>query len=156
MEFKYLVSTVAKNYRERSINEANKMQIWVKEVDNLYKKVENWLNEHIVKNEIIIEPGEEQYYDEDNFTCSLYLTIGDENGPSIVFEPTGTNISNAIGKIDLYFRGHKEEIVHLLLYKENDEEYKWKMMKDLNNIFILNRKVFEEQITEWLSKWANI
>ncbi|MCP4347922.1 MAG: hypothetical protein GY795_20660 [Desulfobacterales bacterium] len=155
MEFKHIVSTVAKNYREQSENEAKRIGIWSKEVQKLYKEVEDWLNENIKKNEIIIEYGESQHYDEDNFTCSLYVTIGDEDGPSIVFEPTGTNVSDAIGKIELYFRGHKEELVHLLLFKENGDEYKWKLMKNSNNIIIFSRKKFEEQITEWLLKWAN-
>lgn len=155
MEFKNIVSTVAKNYRERSVKETDRIRTWIKEVNKLYKKVESWLNENIEKKEIIVEYGENQYYDEDNFTNSLYLTIGDENGPSIVFEPTGTNVSDAIGKIDLYFRGHKEELVHLLLFEENGQGYEWKLMKNSNDISVFSRKVFEEQITEWLSKWAS-
>lgn len=156
MEFKHIISEVARNYREKSENEAKRIGIWIREVQELYKEIEGWLSEHIEKNEIIIESGECQYYDEYNSAFSLYLTIGDEDGPSIVFEPTGTNVSDAIGKIDLYFRGHKEELVHLLLFKDNDEKYKWKMMKNSNNIIVFSKKIFEKQITEWLSKWANI
>jgi len=57
----------------------------------------------------------------------MYLNFGDDLGPSIVFEPTGINIAETLGKIDLYYLGHKEEIVYLLLIKENDKTFTWQM-----------------------------
>ena len=125
MEFKEIVSKVAQNYKDRSKIEAINTKIWIDEVKKLYQKIEEWLAEYIEHSDIIIEIGEFQNYDVDNdieATYTMYLNFGGDFGPSIVFEPTGINIAEALGKIDLYYLGHKEEIVSLLLIKENNED----------------------------------
>lgn len=159
MEFKEIVSKVAKNYKDRSKTEAGNTKIWIGEVEKLYQTVEEWLAEYIEKEDIIVETGESQIYDFDDDireTHTMYLNFGGDAGPSIVFEPTGTNITEALGKIDLYYLGHKEEIVYLLLIKENDEKFNWQMMKSSDNCEIFSKKSFEKQVGEWMIKWADV
>ncbi len=159
MEFKEIVSKVAQNYKDRSKIEIRNTKIWIEKVGELYQKIEEWLNEYIEKGDIIVETGEPQIYhfdDDIEETCTMYLNFGGDLGPSIVFEPTGINIAEALGKIDLYYLGHKEEIVYLLLIKENDKTFTWQMMKSSNNYEKFSKELFEKQIGEWIVKWADI
>ncbi len=158
MEFREIVSKVAQNYKDRSKIEIRNTKIWIEEVEKLYQKIKEWLNEYIEKGDIIVETGEPQIYDFDDDveeTYTMYLNFGDDLGPSIVFEPTGINIAETLGKIDLYYLGHKEEIVYLLLIKENDKTFTWQM-KCSNNYENFSKELFEKQIGEWMIKWADI
>ncbi len=158
MEFREIVSKVAQNYKDRSKIEIRNTKIWIEKVGELYQKIEEWLNEYIEKGDIIVETGEPQIYDFDDDveeTYTMYLNFGDDLGPSIVFEPTGINIAETLGKINLYYLGHKEEIVYLLLIKENDKTFTWQM-KCSNNYEKFSKELFEKQIGEWMIKWADI
>ncbi len=158
MEFREIVSKVAQNYKDRSKIEIRNTKIWIEEVEKLYQKIKEWLNEYIEKGDIIVETGEPQIYDFDDDveeTYTMYLNFGDDLGPSIVFEPTGINIAETLGKINLYYLGHKEEIVYLLLIKENDKTFTWQM-KCSNNYEKFSKELFEKQIGEWMIKWADI
>ncbi len=158
MEFREIVSKVAQNYKDRSKIEIRNTKIWIEEVEKLYQKIKEWLNEYIEKGDIIVETGEPQIYDFDDDveeTYTMYLNFGDDLGPSIVFEPTGINIAETLGKINLYYLGHKEEIVYLLLIKENDKTFTWQM-KCSNNYENFSKELFEKQIGEWMIKWADI
>lgn len=158
MEFREIVSKVAQNYKDRSKIEIRNTKIWIEEVEKLYQKIKEWLNEYIEKGDIIVEAGEPQIYDFDDDveeTYTMYLNFGDDLGPSIVFEPTGINIAETLGKINLYYLGHKEEIVYLLLIKENDKTFTWQM-KCSNNYEKFSKELFEKQIGEWMIKWADI
>jgi len=158
MEFREIVSKVAQNYKDRSKIETRNMKIWIEEVEKLYQKIEEWLNEYIEKGDIIVETDDPQTYsfdDDVGETYTMYLNFGDDLGPSIVFEPTGINIAETLGKIDLYYLGHKEEIVYLLLIKENDKTFTWQM-KCSNNYENFSKELFEKQIGEWMIKWADI
>ncbi len=159
MDFKEIVSRVSQNYKDRSKIEAMNIKIWIEEVNKLYKKIQEWLGEFIEQGDIIVEAGESQYYEFDDdveSTNTLYLNFGGDRGPSIVFEPAGINIAEALGKIDLYYLGHKEEIVSLLLVKESDEDFHWKIMKSSQDCKEFSKESFEDQISEWMIKWADV
>lgn len=159
MEFKEIVSKVVQNSKERSEIETMNIRIWIDEVNKLYKKIQEWLSEFIKKGDIAVEAGESQYYEFDNdveSTYTMYLNFGSDLGPSIVFEPTGVNVAEALGKIDLYYLGHKEEIVPLLSIKENDENFYWKIMKSSNDCKKISKELLESQISEWMIKWAGV
>ncbi len=79
-------------------------------------------------------------------------------GSRIILEPTGTNIIGAFGKADLYFRGHGEEKVLLLLIENEDERLRWELWKssDERDKFPFTQDTFEKLLNRWLEKWAEI
>jgi hypothetical protein len=92
-------------------------------------------------------------------THIMYLNLGGEQGPSVVFYPTGINISGALGKINLYFRGHIEEGIFLLLIEDDNEKFHWEIRKnrmEKENIIIFNKETFEIVLNDWLDKWTDI
>ncbi len=48
MEFKEIVSKVAKNYKDRSEIEAGNTKIWIEEVGKLYQNVKEWLTVYCI------------------------------------------------------------------------------------------------------------
>lgn len=159
MEFKEIVSRVIQTYKELSKIEAVNIKTWIDEVHKLYQTIQEWLSEYIDQGDVIVEQGEFQHYefnDDVGTTYTMHIYFGSDLGPSIVFEPTGINIAEALGKIDMYYLGHKEDAVSLLLTKESDEGLSWKIMKNSNNCKNFSKELFERQIIEWMTKWAGV
>ena len=162
MEFKEIISKVTKVYKNRSGDLEKNKTIWIQEVNKLYKDINNWFAEYIQNEDIIIDYDNLKFAACDEFmmeTLIMYLNFGRAEGPSIIFAPTGINIVGALGKFDLYFRGHKEEGVFLLLIEDNDEQLHWeiwKSRKQKENIKNFTKESFEKLIGQWLEKWTDI
>jgi len=60
------LSFLAQNYKDRSKIETRNMKIWIEEVEKLYQKIEEWLNEYIEKGDIIVETDDPQTYSFDD------------------------------------------------------------------------------------------
>ncbi|HGY12063.1 MAG TPA: hypothetical protein ENK36_06840 [Desulfobacterales bacterium] len=89
-------------------------------------------------------------------TSIMELNIG--NGPTVVLEPFGINIIGAFGKIDMYFRGHKDEEVLLLLIESADEQFHWELWKNRKQEekILFNKDSYEKLLDTWLEKWTEV
>jgi hypothetical protein len=145
--------------KDRSDQLERNKKIWIQEVSKLYQNIREWFGKYIQKGYITVSYGELPQSGYIGFiadTYIMYLNLGGEQGPSIIFEPTGINVAGALGKIDLYFLGHKDEGVFLLLIEEDVQFYWeiWKSRKEGGEKF--NKESLEELIDNWLEKWAEI
>lgn len=162
MEFKEKLSRLSKIYKNRPDELEKHKLIWIREVKYLYENIETWFGEYIQNKDIIVDYDSLKFAECSEFEEELsimYLYLGGEQGPSIILEPTGINIAGALGKIDLYFRGHKEEGVFLLLIEDNDEKIYWeiwKSRKQKEKIKKFTKESFENLIGEWLEEWTDI
>ncbi|MEE4355690.1 MAG: hypothetical protein V2I97_04425 [Desulfococcaceae bacterium] len=159
MEFKEIISQVTKVYKDRSEDLERKKQLWIQEVNKLYDEIGNWLDEYIQSGDIIVDFDRLKFAECEEFMMNIsmmYLFFGSTEGPSVIFEPTGINVVGAFGKIDLYFRGHKEDSVFLLLTENKSHWEIWKSRKQEENIKKLTKESFEELIGEWLKRWTDI
>ena len=90
-------------------------------------------------------------------TRVMQLNLGGDQGPSVIFEPTGINIAGAFGKMDLHYRGHKDEGVFLLLIRDDDGKFRWeiwKSRKQREDVTKFDKETFEGLLDRWLEKWA--
>lgn len=89
----------------------------------------------------------------------MELGLGGEHGPSVIFEPTGINIAGAFGRIGLYYRGHKDKGVSLLLIRDENGKFRWEVRKGgrrEEEVIQFGRETFERMLDRWLEKWAGI
>lgn len=147
------------NYRAGHLAEVRGM--WIRELNSLYKEIENWFGEYLEQGYMSVEYRELQYAEYEEFfkdTRIMELNLG--GGVSAILEPTGTNVIGAFGKTDLYLRGHKDKKISLLLIREEGEDEKfhwevWKNRKQREQIFF-GKEIFEKILDEWLEKLAKI
>jgi len=159
MEFKEKLARLTEINKACSKQLERNEKIWIQQVNKLYKDIENWFGEYIQERYITVDYELLDYIDHlDEEINKVYLNLGGEQGPSIIFEPTGINIVGAIGKIDLYFRGHKEDGIFLLLIEEDNEQLYWEMRKSRKQLETdkFSKESFEKLIDKWLDKWAEI
>jgi len=133
-------------------------EIWCDEVHKLYDRIEKWLKEHmdagyVNTNSYQDESDEYEYY----VIPALELFLAYEF--RVVLEPTGINVTGAFGKADLYWEGHKDEKVSLLLIQDeedNSEKLRWEIWKGRRqeDRIPLNKETFESLLNEWLERWA--
>ncbi|MCP4346303.1 MAG: hypothetical protein GY795_12350 [Desulfobacterales bacterium] len=135
----------------------NAKNSFISQVNQLYSKIINeWFNEYFDEGYMsfkfeqinLIEDQTEKY--EIN-QLDIYL----EKGPVIVFEPVGTNIIGADGKIDLYLHGKKADKYILLLLQNEQKEYYWELWKSRRkkDQYFFDKKFFEVIIENWLEDW---
>ena len=76
---------------------------------------------------------------------------------TIVLEPTGSNVDGAIGKMNLYFQGHRDEGIFLLLIEEDNEQLYWEMRESIKQLEHeqFSQKTFEQLIDKWSNKWSD-
>jgi hypothetical protein len=153
-----------KKLAEREKNFSDKLEkdksIWIDEVKKLYKDIESWFRDEIKKNYMVIEypPLENFEYEEFFNMVSMQINLGGRHGPAVIIEPVGINIAGALGNADLYFRGHKDEGVFLLLIKDEDNgELHWVIWRSRKEKEIpFNKDTLENLLNEWLEKWEKI
>ncbi|MDM8543031.1 hypothetical protein QUF90_18300 [Desulfococcaceae bacterium HSG9] len=162
MEFKEKLDKLTKLNRERSGQLERNKKIWIKEVNTLYKTIEEWFDEYIQKGRIIIDFEKLQYAECEEFfleTHIMLLNFGGEQGLTVIVEPTGINIAGALGKIDIYFRGHKDESFFLLLIEDDLENFHWEIRinkKSQTDLIKFTKESFENILNECLDKWTDI
>ncbi len=132
---------------------------WINEVKNLYRDIEDWFSEYISQEFLIIDYHTLKDAECEEFimeTSIMELKLG--GGPSVFLEPTGINIVGAFGKIDLYFQGHKNEKIFVLLIEKHNNELHWEIWKRKRQqeTILFNKETFEELLNEWLEKWTEI
>ncbi len=157
MNLKEKLAKLTEINEERSAR--NDKNIWIREVRNLYDDIEKWFDEYVEQGYMTFE-----YHQLDDAECEdflletsiMELNIG--NGPTVVLEPFGINIIGAFGKIDMYFRGHKDEEVLLLLIESADEQFHWELWKNRKQEekILFNKDSYEKLLDTWLEKWTEV
>jgi hypothetical protein len=158
MDFRERVVRLAQKNNDLADASKKEKMTWISEVRKLYETVEKWFEELTGAGYMTVEYAPLQHIEHEEFFENLSimeLNIG--GGIRIVIEPTGTNIIGAFGKADLYFRGHREEKVLLLLIQNGDQLH-WELWKSSNDRdkFPFAKETFEKLLNEWLDKWAEI
>ena len=159
MEFRERVARLAEKNRDRAENTEKERMTWIAEVRRLYENIWEWFGELTEAGQMTIEHSPLQHIEHEEFfenISIMELSLG--RGPRIIIEPTGTNIIGAFGKADLYFRGHREEKVLLLLIGNEDGRLRWELWKssDERDKFPFTQDTFERLLNGWLEKWAEI
>lgn len=160
MNFEEKLEKLTQENRERMQQLESNKQIWIQELEGLYKQIEKWFNEYITNGYISVEYHPLQSAECEEFlleTQIMELSLG--GGPSVILEPTGINVVGAFGKVDLYLRGHKDKKIFLLLIEndENTEARHWEIWKNRKQKeqMIFNKVAFEKILDEWIEIWTS-
>ncbi|RLC14578.1 MAG: hypothetical protein DRI57_14220 [Deltaproteobacteria bacterium] len=159
MDFRKRVARLAEKYKDRAENTEKERMTWISEVRRLYENIGEWFRELTDAGQMTIEYSPLQHIEHEEFSENIRimeLNLG--GGPRIILEPTGTNIIGAFGKADLYFRGHREEKVLLLLIENEDKRLSWELWKssDRRDRFPFTQDTFESLLNRWLDRWAEV
>ena len=136
-----------------SLNWEENKNVWGKQVDALYKKIQNWLSEHHKSGYLkfstikvtLSEPGLGDY---DINSLELNL-VGSHQ---VIFDPIETNILGAVGRMDLSHRGHSNHKTMLLLFKKGNNNFQWESWKGLNKEEQqpFTKETFEALLNQWI------
>lgn len=138
-----------------SLDAGSNQQMWVKEVNGLYRTIKTWLNQYSKNGYITFSNKKLKLQDEDlgNYEVnSLELDIvGDHK---IVFKPIEAGFIGAIGRIDVSHFG-PDDINHkhmMLLIKDSKDNLHWKLWKNLNigNQLAFNKQMLDELLNQWI------
>jgi len=179
MEFKEKLAKITEKSKSCAEQSEQDNKIWIEKVQELYQNIQNWFAEYIQQGyidiefpdrDLLIEMGTElidEYDDEGNISLvrevekltkiwNMELNIGGKY--LVILEPTGINIIGAFGKINLYFQGHKDEQIFLLLIKDEKEGFYWELLRNRKqkDKILFTKESFEKLLDEWLEKWAEI
>lgn len=162
MTFEEKLAKLSKISKDRTDQLERNKNVWIQKVNDLYKDIGDWFAEYLQKGYMSVDYDPLEIAECEEFlmhTQVMQLNLGGDQGPSVTFEPTGINIVGAFGKIDLHYRGHKDEGVFLLLIEDDDGEFRWEIWKSRRqreDVRAFNKETFEEMLDEWLDKWAGI
>ncbi len=123
-----------------------KRDVWIKQVGNIYKKIETWLSEHVKNGYMSFnEHGKVTLSDPiggDYDVETLELDI--VGGHQVVFQPVEMNILGTVGRMDLQHRGDTSHKVMLLLIDRGKSRFTWELWKGINE----NRQPFKKETLE--------
>lgn len=132
---------------------------WIEQVIKLYDTIEQWLQEYIHDGYMVCHRSKKaKITEKDIGTYDIDILEIDIEGDIVVFEPIGTNVIGASGRIDVYLRGHKADHVMLLLFDTNgdrEQNWRWKLVFE-EDYFDFNKARFEELLLFWFEKWAEL
>ncbi len=130
---------------------------YINHVNQLYNKIiDEWFNEYFDKGYMTFKFEQINLIEDQTGKYEInQLYIFLQKGPAIVFEPVGTNIIGANGKVDLYLHGKKADKYMLLLLQNEQKEYYWELWKSRRkkDQHLFHKNYFEEIIEDWLEDW---
>ncbi len=144
--------------KNKGIDWNKRKDIWLESVKELYDEIEQWFPDYVKEGFMTFGRSKEKTISEKDIeTYNLNVFEIDVEGDIVIFDPIGTNVLGAFGRIDVYLRGHKADQVMLLLNynEENYEESKqWKLLVEKYQ-FDFTKARFEELLLMWFEGWSN-
>ena len=145
--------------KEKAIDWEERKALWLEQVAKLYDGLEQWFQEYIHDAYMTFRRAKKASLTEKDIgSYEIEILEIDIQDDIVVFEPVGTNVIGASGRIDVYLRGHKADHVMLLLFEANGEReqpWRWKLVFE-ESAFDFNKARFEELLLWWFEKWAEL
>ncbi len=131
---------------EPSIDEEEKKSSWTKQVNGLYKKVQNWLSAHQKNGHIAFNVRNLGAYEIDSLELDL------AGGHQVTLQPIEMNILGSVGRIDVDHRGHNSHKVMLLLHGDSSEKLHWELWKGFRKEEqqLFNKENLEALLNQWI------
>jgi hypothetical protein len=132
-------------------------RLWIDYIKNLYDTVESWLHDYVDDGYMAFNRSKKKTITEkDVETYEIEILEIDIEGDIVVFDPVGTNIIGAWGRVDVYLRGHKADKVMLFLYGDENEPERegWILLFDEYR-FDFNKARLEELLLIWFENWSD-
>ena len=129
-----------------------KRNVWVRQVKELYKKVQSWLSSHVeggymtfnVQRFSLSDALVGEAYQIDSLELKL---VG---GHQVVFQPIEMNMLNAVGRVDLHY-GNNGHRVMLLLFDRGKSRFVWELWKGFKEERQpFNKETLEAILNQWI------
>ncbi|MDM8523501.1 hypothetical protein QUF80_09040 [Desulfococcaceae bacterium HSG8] len=126
---------------------------WIRATDELYSKIRTWFAD--LEGEYLTFAFQEKTVEEESVgtyqISRLEIIFGDH---AVIFDPVGTNIVSAYGRIDFYLRDFKADKCMIVRFKEDDGKYQWEMLKGGNGKTRkkLDKDVLEKTMEAWIDE----
>lgn len=129
-----------------------KRNVWVRQVKELYKKVEYWLSSHVESGYMTLNVQRSSL--SDALVGEAYevdsLELGLVGGHQVVFQPIEMNMLNAVGRVDLRY-GNNEHRVMLLLFDRGKSRFVWELWKGFKEERQqFNKETLEAILNQWI------
>jgi hypothetical protein len=130
-----------------------KRNVWVRQVKELYKKVESWLSSHVeggymtlnVQRFNLSDANVGEAYEVDSLELEL---VG---GHQVVFRPIEMNMLNAVGRVDLQHYDNNGHRIMLLLFDRGKSRFVWELWKGFKEERQpLNKETLEAILNQWI------
>lgn len=126
--------------------------LWLKQLSELYTQIQSWLEEYkregylefSATTTLITEDQIGQYS-----APILKISIGNR---TLIFEPIGTLIIGAQGRVDFYISGYQMNKNFLLLRKDESGQFEWLIAdpKNIRKAKKLDKITIENVIDSWI------
>ena len=136
-------------------NDAEKIKNnWISKIENLYSQTKEWFDPYL-KEGLFSENKKKKFIHEEDIGHYEVTQLEYEFGKySLIFEPMGTNIIGAFGRIDVYLTGKKSDKYMLVLLGDDFKSANWFIasFQNKSNKFEFTKSHFEQIIENWIDQ----
>ncbi len=128
-------------------SQAEQRNIWLQQIDVMYKKIQSWLSEHSKSSHIVFNTTMNRLDDSLGSYDVETLEVNMVGGHQIAFKPIETDVLGAIGRVDIMHSGNNKTM--LLLFSKG-KNYQWEIWNSSNDRKELNKENIEKLLTKWI------
>ncbi|MDM8550382.1 hypothetical protein QUF72_09900 [Desulfobacterales bacterium HSG2] len=154
MSLKEKLQKLKENRTHETDWEARKNE-WIRATDELYGKIRTWFAD--LEGEYLTFSFHKKNIEEESvgtYEINRLEIIFDDDDNAVIFDPVGTNIVSAYGRIDFYLRGCKADKCMIVRFREDDGSYQWEILKGGNGKrrTKLEKDVLEKIMEAWIDE----
>ncbi|MCP4132520.1 MAG: hypothetical protein GY754_16220 [bacterium] len=144
---------IKRKKEEQSIDWEKTKNDWLEDINYIYGKIDEWFKP--LKEDNLIEISKEDKititedgigkYEVNRMKMQIFNF-------TIIFEPIGTILDGAWGRIDFYKYGNISDRHMILKIKNNDQRFEWKIMSkgDLSELEDFSKERIEQYLEKWI------
>lgn len=128
-------------------------KVWVKQLGDLYKKVQGWLSEYTKAGYLTLNFNKVTLSDESGNSYEVdSLVLDVVNHPPVVFQPVEMNVLGILGRVDLSLRDGKTPKMAIMLTSDIKNKPQWELWKGLmpSDQQMFDKARFEALLHEWI------
>lgn len=129
---------------------SERQKLWAKQVENLYKKIQNWVGSYIKNGQLAVNFHQVELADETGKLYKMDCLELDAGYSQWIFQPMEMNVLGTVGRIDLYWPdGQLPKITLLLLSVVRNKPF-WELWRSVEDRQSFDKDSFDSLLHEWL------
>ncbi|HHB93505.1 MAG TPA: hypothetical protein ENK59_09890 [Thioploca sp.] len=127
-----------------ALSQAEQRNIWLKQIETMYKKIRPWLSESSKK--VTFNTATNRLDDNLGSYDVNILEASMVSGQDIILKPIERNVFGAIGRVDVISGDNKT----MLLLFSRGKSYQWEIWNSPDDRQVLNKENVGKLLTKWL------
>lgn len=129
---------------------SERQKLWAKQVENLYKKIQNWVGSYIKNGQLAVNFHQVELADETGKLYKMDCLELDAGYSQWIFQPMEMNVLGTVGRIDLYWPdGQLPKITLLLLSVVRNKPF-WELWRGVEDRQSFDKDSFDSLLHDWL------